>query len=108
MSGPAGFAASIAIKSHTFHVVPKISLGFSSTHIALSPDAAFVDTCDSYTSAMQTIALFGLKMNRFSATVGAALFFILYVSYVACLYHALTEVSIQSMHWYCARPTYMD
>jgi len=30
-----------------------------------------------YTSAMQTIALFGLKMNRFSATVGAALFFIL-------------------------------
>jgi len=45
-------------------------------------------TCDSYTSAMQTIALFGLKMNRFPATVGAALFFILYVSYVTCLFHA--------------------
>lgn len=34
----------------------------------------------SYTSALQTIALFGLKMNRFPAMIGALVFLILYVT----------------------------
>jgi hypothetical protein len=38
-----------------------------------------VDALNSYTSAMQTIALFGLKLNRFPAMIGASIFFILYV-----------------------------
>jgi len=81
--------ASIDINCHIFHAAPKILLGFSSTQIILSLTLPLLMcTCDSYTSAMQTIALFGLKMNRFSATVGAALFFILYVSFVACSYNA--------------------
>lgn len=33
----------------------------------------------SYTSALQTIALFGLKLNRFPAMVGATVFLVLYV-----------------------------
>ena len=32
---------------------------------------------DSYTSALQTIALFGLKLHRFPAMIGASVFFIL-------------------------------
>ena len=31
----------------------------------------------SYTSALQTIALFGLKLHRFPAMVGAVVFFVL-------------------------------
>ena len=34
----------------------------------------------SYTSALQTIALFGLKLHRFPALIGMMAFFILYVS----------------------------
>lgn len=34
----------------------------------------------SYTSALQTIALFGLKLHRFPAMLGALVFFILYVA----------------------------
>ncbi len=31
----------------------------------------------SYTSALQTIALFGLKLHRFPAMMGASVFFVL-------------------------------
>jgi hypothetical protein len=46
--------------------------------------------CDSYATAMQTIALFGLKLNRFPAMIGASLFFIMYIYHV-CLVRAITQ-----------------
>lgn len=42
--------------------------------------------CHSYTSALQTIALFGLKLHRFPAMLGALVFFILYVAIFPGIY----------------------
>src|ERR1700683_5222755 len=57
----------------------RFHFNFLASALTLSCALPPINAYDSYTSALQTIALFGLKLNRFPAMIGASIFFILYV-----------------------------
>lgn len=56
------------------HVEPRISLLHSSALIAWFKLRTIVDYMSSYTSALQTVALFGTHLNRLPALFGSLSF----------------------------------
>jgi hypothetical protein len=71
----------------------RISLAARKTFYLLSSESTCVHKgltnsnlkFSSYTSALQSFALFGLKMNRFPGMIGALFFLILYAYIFVCL-----------------------